>query len=379
MPRKKSKQSRAGKKAKKKPVRRKRKLKIAIVSLTGRSSQAIAKAAEKHFGVVKFYSIKDVGLEVGKENGVFCKNEDLKKFDCVYLRGSFNYIDSLASVAIALNSKIYTPIRPESFFIAHNKFLTEVRLKEAKIPVPETYLVNKSDTAKQIIESNKLKYPVVFKVLSGTHGKGVMFADSEESAKSMIDMMVKFNEPYLIQEYIETGARDIRAVVIGKKVIAMERRAGKGELRAGIHSGGKGKKIDLDYDTEQIAIKTAKAIGADVCAVDLLKGGSKVVVTEVNLSPGLIGISEAVGKNVAEDVAEFLYKKTLAKRRKRTKDEKVEKPAMGKEVIFNLDIKAGRIRLPEGVAKMCGFEPDEECFLDVEKGKVAVKKVKEED
>ncbi|OYT41532.1 hypothetical protein B6U80_01165 [Candidatus Pacearchaeota archaeon ex4484_26] len=360
-------------------------MKLAVVSLKGKSSEMIARAGAKYFDKVSSFRLGNIRVDVNKETAVMHESKNLADYDCVYLRGSYKYVDLLCSIAIGLQGKVYMPLSAESFFIGHNKFLTEVKLKEENILFPSTHLVYKTEIAKELV--NKLHYPVVFKILAGTQGKGVMFAESLESANSLIDMLAKLKEPYMIQEFVETGATDIRALVIGNNIVSMERAAKQGELRAGIHSGGEGKKIDLTYEDKQLAKKTARALGTDICGVDMLKGATKTVVTEVNLSPGIIGLTRATNVNVADKIASYLYKKTeefIKEEKQKAMNNfdlsisslKSSKNSKGKEVLSNLMIKAGRIILPASLTEISDFEPGENVKIKVEKGKVEIKKAK---
>lgn len=356
-------------------------MKLAVISLKGKSSEMIARAASKYFEKVSSFDLRKVRVDVNKETAVMHENKNLADYDCIYLRGSHKYSDLLCSIAIGLREKVYMSINADTFLIGHNKFLTQVKLKEENIPFPATHLVHKTELAKDIV--NKLKYPVVFKVLSGTHGKGVMFAESLESANSLIDMLSKLKEPYMIQEFVETGATDIRALVIGNSVIAMERSAKKGELRAGLHSGGMGKKMELTYEDKQLAKKTARALGVDVCGVDMLKGATKTVVTEVNLSPGIVGLTRATNVNVADKIASYLYQKAqeFVKGVKQKEVGGFDLSSLiggrdTKEIMDNLVIKAGRIILPATLTELADFEPHDDVKIKVEKGKIEIKKAK---
>jgi len=190
----------------------------------------------------------------------------------------------------------------------------------------------------------------------------------------------------LIQEFIETGATDIRAVVIGQEVISMQRTARAGELRAGIHSGGEGRKIELSYEDKQIAKKAAKALKADIIAVDLLKGPTRTVVTEVNTSPGIVGLTAATKMDVAGEIASALYKKTrefIAEKEgnKYLLDLSGVGDSIGsglenaKEQITKLVIKAGRIILPPTLTENTDFEPDEPVKIKIEKDRIEVERL----
>ncbi len=355
-------------------------MKLAIISLGGTSSELIAKEAKDLFKEVDLVDIRKVEIHAeSKELKVLYEKKPLPTYDCIYVRGSFNYALLQRSLTFALSNKdTYLPLQTECFTVAHDKFLTTLALQQKGIKVPTTYLAATTKAAKKLLED--VHYPIIMKVLSGTQGKGVMSADSLSSAKSMLDTLESLKQPVILQEYIETEATDIRAIVAGNRVIACMKRKGRGgDIRANIHQGGMGIKYELDYNAENAAIKAAKAVGADVCAVDLLEGVKGALVLEVNLSPGLKGIMEATKQNVPKKIAEFLYRNT-EKFKKVEKDKGVSDLINGiktkgeKQVLTNVDIKAGKIRLPELMTKISGFNEGEEVVLVAEDGKVEVKR-----
>lgn len=355
-------------------------MKIGIISLGGPSSKQIAEECKKHFDVVDEIDIRNI--EVHTENlSVLYEGKPLPSYDCVYVRGSYRYSLLQRTITRALKDSCYIPTSPESFEICHNKFSTLVELQKNNIPIPSTYLVRSVDGAKQLLD--KIRYPIIMKILSGTQGKGVMIADSIESARSVLDAIDVLKQPYIIQEYIETNATDIRALVIGDKVVAAMKRQGdsKKDMRSNLHSGGKGIKIDLDYETESIAIRSAKAVGTEICGVDILEG-TKPLVIEINLSPGL-KISEVTKIDVASKIAKYLHKKTkdFIKQKKEVdykdvmKELEVKSVDDGPQQLINLDIKSQIIRLPPEVAKITEFKPDEEVVLLAKKGRLTIKKL----
>ncbi|MFQ5475155.1 MAG: RimK family alpha-L-glutamate ligase [Candidatus Nanoarchaeia archaeon] len=281
-------------------------MKAALVSLGSTSSKWTVEAMQKYFDIVDAVNLKDVEVHLSaKGTSILYQGKPFEHYDCVFLRGSFRYVQLLTSIASTLEGKAYMPFHPDSFTIGHDKLLTHLKLQQAKIPMPSTYISSNAVAAKQLLE--KLNYPIVLKFPQGTQGKGVMFADSFSSASSMLDAFSALNQLVIIQEYVETGGEDIRAIVVGDKVIAaMKRKAVEGEKRANIHAGGTGEMCQLDYNTKQIAIKTARVIGAEICAVDILESVKGPLVIEVNLSPGLQGISKATDLNVAEAIGKYL-------------------------------------------------------------------------
>ena len=170
--------------------------------------------------------------------------------------------------------------------------------------------------AKQAGEVVKLAggAPVVIKLLEGTQGIGVVLADTERSAKSVIEAFRGANVNILAQEFIkEAGGSDIRAIVVGGKVVAAMKRTGaEGEFRSNLHRGGSAKLVKISPEERSTALRAAKAMGLSVCGVDMLRANHGAVVMEVNSSPGLEGVENATGLDVAGLIIEFLEKNAKA-------------------------------------------------------------------
>jgi ribosomal protein S6--L-glutamate ligase len=143
--------------------------------------------------------------------------------------------------------------------------------------------------------------PLVVKLLEGTQGIGVVLAETNQAAESVIEAFRGLDANILVQEFIkEAGGADIRAFIVGGKVVAaMERRAAPGEFRSNLHRGGSAAKIRITPEERSTAVRSAKAMGLRMCGVDLLRSNHGPVVMEVNSSPGLEGIERATGIDVA--------------------------------------------------------------------------------
>ncbi len=150
--------------------------------------------------------------------------------------------------------------------------------------------------------------PVVIKLLEGTQGVGVVLSETHRSARSVIEAFRGAKVNILIQEFIkEAGSTDIRALVVGGKVIAaMQRTGAEGDFRSNLHRGGSAKAIKITAEERSTAIRSAKAMGLNVCGVDMLRANHGPVVMEVNSSPGLEGIEAATGIDIAGKIIEFL-------------------------------------------------------------------------
>ena len=152
------------------------------------------------------------------------------------------------------------------------------------------------------------KPPYVIKLLEGTQGRGVVLTETMEAAVSAIETMKKIDANILIQEFIsEANGEDIRAIVVGDKVVAsMKRKAKPGEFRSNVHLGGSVEGYKLTEDEEKSAIKAAKVLGLSVAGVDLIQSQRGPLILEVNSSPGLEGIERASGIDVAGKIIDYL-------------------------------------------------------------------------
>ncbi len=152
--------------------------------------------------------------------------------------------------------------------------------------------------------------PLVIKLLEGTQGIGVVLAETEKAAESVIEAFLGLRANILVQEFIaEAGGSDIRCFVVGEKVVAAMKRTGKeGEFRSNLHRGGSAELIRITPEERSTAVRAAKAMGLNVAGVDLLRSNHGPVVMEVNSSPGLEGIEHATGKDVAGMIIQFLEK-----------------------------------------------------------------------
>jgi ribosomal protein S6--L-glutamate ligase len=152
--------------------------------------------------------------------------------------------------------------------------------------------------------------PLVIKLLEGTQGIGVVLAETEKAAESVIEAFLGLRANILVQEYIsEAGGSDIRCLVIGDKVVAAMKRTGKeGDFRSNLHRGGTAELIRITPEERSTATRAAKVMGLNVAGVDILRSNHGPVVMEVNSSPGLEGIEAATGKDVAGMIIQFLEK-----------------------------------------------------------------------
>lgn len=160
--------------------------------------------------------------------------------------------------------------------------------------------------------------PLVIKLLEGTQGIGVVLAETKQAAKSVIEAFMGLNVNIMVQEFIrEAGGADIRCLVVGEKVVAaMKRQGAPGEFRSNLHRGGSAEVIKITSAERRTAIGAARAMGLNVAGVDILRSNHGPLVLEVNSSPGLGGIEQATGKDVAGMIVEFIEREAKPNRTK---------------------------------------------------------------
>ena len=150
--------------------------------------------------------------------------------------------------------------------------------------------------------------PVIIKLIEGTQGIGVLLAESVKAAESIIELLQSQKQNVLIQKFVaESKGKDVRAIVVGDRVVAAMRRVAQGgEFRSNVHRGGRTEAVELSAAYERTAIRAAQVLGLNVAGVDMLEGAEGPEIMEVNSSPGLEGIEGATGKDVAGEMVRFV-------------------------------------------------------------------------
>lgn len=197
------------------------------------------------------------------------------------------------------------PVLNSSFGVqaAADKVRAMQELSAADIPIPVSLQAKSPEDIPDLIEQANGP-PVILKLLQGTQGIGVIKSETLESTVSTLQTLWSLREEVLLQEFVaESTGVDRRVFVVDGKVVgAMERTAGEGEFRANVHRGGEARKIRLDDEARDIAVRAADALGLRVAGVDMLPSSRGPLVIEVNASPGLQGIEGATGRDIARDI-----------------------------------------------------------------------------
>jgi ribosomal protein S6--L-glutamate ligase len=182
-------------------------------------------------------------------------------------------------------------------------------LSRKGIGLPVTGFANSPDDTEDLLQVVG-GAPVVIKLLEGTQGVGVVLAETKKAASSVIEAFRGLKANFMVQEFIEEAkGADIRCFVVGDKVVAAMKRQGKeGEFRSNLHRGGIASLIKITPEERSTAVRSAKVMGLNVAGVDLLRSNHGPVVLEVNSSPGLEGIEDATGKDIASMIIQFIEK-----------------------------------------------------------------------
>lgn len=191
--------------------------------------------------------------------------------------------------------------------IANDKLRTLQILSRHNIGLPASaFVVNRNDIPNAIDKVGGA--PLIIKLISGTQGAGVMLAESKNTAEAILEALQATHQQVLVQKFIsESRGRDIRAFVVGNRVVAAMRRIASGdEFRSNFHLGASMEKVELSSDYETAAIHAAHILGLRVAGVDLLESDSGPQVMEVNSSPGLEGIEATTNVDIADAVIEYL-------------------------------------------------------------------------
>jgi ribosomal protein S6--L-glutamate ligase len=193
---------------------------------------------------------------------------------------------------------------------SRDKLAALQQLAGAGVRIPRTVLARGGGEVKELV-AQVGGLPAILKLIQGTQGVGVMIAHSEAEVESILSTLWDLGEQILLQEFVsEARGSDIRALVVGERVVGAMRRAAKsGEFRSNLHRGGAGTALTLPRDYEEAAVQAARVLGLEVAGVDLLESADGPKVMEVNSSPGFEGLERATGVDVAGAIVEEARKK----------------------------------------------------------------------
>ncbi|QFT85834.1 Ribosomal protein S6 modification protein [Halomonas sp. THAF12] len=293
---------------------------IALLSRNRRlySTRRLIEAAEQRGHTTRVVDTLRCYMSIASHQpSIHYKGEQLEPFDAVIPRIGAS-ITFYGCAVLRQFEMMNTPVLNDSVSITRSRDkLRSLQLLSRKgIGLPVTGFAHSPDDIPDLITMVR-GAPLVIKLLEGTQGIGVVLAETNQAAESVIQAFMGMKANIMVQEYIkEAKGADIRCLVIGDKVVAsMKRQAAEGEFRSNLHRGGSASVIRITPEERSTAIRAAKAMGLRVAGVDLLRSNHGPVIMEVNSSPGLQGIETATGKDIAGLIIEHLEKSSTPRRK----------------------------------------------------------------
>lgn len=292
-------------------------MKIIILSRNAAlySTQSLYVAAKNrgHFVRILDHMFCDLKISNNKLE-IFYEDEKIENYDLVIPRiGTAVTSYGAAVVRQFQEMGVISILDHEALLRARDK-LSSLQLLAAKgISVPNTLISNNGFIIPELLERLD-SMPVIIKLLSGTHGIGVIKADDVNAAEAIIESFYKLKQRVLLQEYIaEAKGADVRIFIINGEIVGvMQRQAKPGEFRSNLHRGGNSFVIKLTDQEAAIAIKAAKVMGLEVCGVDMLRSNRGPLILEVNASPGLEGIETTTGIDIAGKIIHYAERRLLS-------------------------------------------------------------------
>ncbi len=288
-------------------------MKIALLSRNRKlySTQRIIEAAKSRGHEIVVIDVLRAYMNIASHKpSIHYKGEPLEGFEAVIPRIGASVTAYGTAVLRQFEMMGVTPLN-ESVAVtrSRDKLRSLQLLSRRGIGMPLTGYASKPDDIKDVIKMVG-GAPLVIKLLQGTQGIGVVLAETQKAAESVIEGFMGVKADILVQEFIkEAGGSDIRCLVIdGKVVAAMKRQGAPGEFRSNLHRGGSAALIKITPEERSTAVRAARIMGLNVAGVDLLRSNHGPVVMEVNSSPGLEGIEGATGKDIAGMMISYLEK-----------------------------------------------------------------------
>lgn len=254
-------------------------------------------------------------LQIEKKDPVILyKGEILTGIDAVIPRiGASATFFGTAVVRQFEMQKIFTAVESQALVKSRDKLRSLQLLARAGLGMPKTVFSNYSKDTEAVVELIHSK-PIIIKLLEGTQGLGVVLAETKKAAESVLEAFNGLSARVILQEFIgEAKGADMRVFVIDGKVVgAMKRQAKEGEFRSNLHRGGTAELIELTAEEEESAILAANVLGLGIAGVDMLQSHRGPLILEVNSSPGLEGIEEATGMNIAAEIISYVERSLAA-------------------------------------------------------------------
>lgn len=284
-------------------------LKILSANAQLYSTKRLVEVAKKRKHNIEVVNYSKCDIVIEKKNPcVYYKGKKIEDVDAIIPRiGASVTFYGTAVVRQFEMMRVFTTTESQALMRSRDKLRSLQVLSRAGLGLPKTVFTNYSNNVKDIVEQAG-GAPVIIKLLEGTQGIGVILADTNTAAESVIEAFNNLQARVIVQEFVkEAKGADIRAFVVDGHVVgAMKRQGKEGEFRSNLHRGGSASVIKLSDEEEIAAIKAAKALGLDIAGVDMLQSARGPLILEVNSSPGLEGIEAATGVDIATAIIKYI-------------------------------------------------------------------------
>lgn len=295
-------------------------MKIAVLSRNEQlySTRRLVEAIRErgHEGVVIDHLKCDIIMD-NKGPSIVYKGEMLLDIDAVIPRiGASVTFYGTAVVRQFEMMNVFSAVDSLAITRSRDKLRSLQILSRSGVQMPKTAFTNYSKQDNQVLRHIG-EAPVVIKLLEGTQGLGVVLAETNKAAKSVVEAFDSLKTRVILQEFIkEAGGADIRVFIVDGNIVgAMKRQGKEGEFRSNLHRGGNATVIQLSRAEKTAALKAAKAMGLAIAGVDMLQSNMGPMVLEVNSSPGLEGIEKSTGVDIASKIVEYVELSVAKKRR----------------------------------------------------------------
>ena len=285
-------------------------MKIAILSKGpgNYSTKRLKEEAKKRGHEVRVINYAKCYVKVEQSKPVVrYEGKDLGEYDAIIPRIAQSYTRYGSAVLRQFEMQgIYSTATSIAIARSRDKLRTMQLLARAGVGIPKTLFASETSSFDDLIEQAG-GAPLIIKVARGTHGNGVVLAETNKAAKAVMQAFFVENVSFLVQEFVkESAGTDIRVIVVGNKVVAsMMRQSLDDDFRSNLHQGGEGKPIKLTEEERRTAIKAARAMGLPFCGVDMMRSSRGPLVLEVNSSPGF-SVEKVTGRTIADKVIEYI-------------------------------------------------------------------------
>lgn len=298
-------------------------MKIAILSNGpgNYSTKRLKEEALKRGHRVDVIKYKDCNAVIEQSNPVVrYKGKVLSGYDAIIPRIASNMTRYGTAIVRQFEMQgVFTTASSIAIVRSRDKLRSIQLMARAGVGIPKTVFTRSVNEIEDLIDEMG-GYPVIIKLARGTHGNGVVLAETKKAAKSVMQAFYVMDDDgtnILLQEFVkESAGQDIRVLVVGGKVVAsMKRQSLDDDFRSNLHQGGEGVVVKLTDEEKKTAQKAAKAMGLSICGVDMMRSERGPLILEVNSSPGF-GIEHVTGRNVAEKIIDYVEQNARKQPRK---------------------------------------------------------------